>query len=95
MDSYSQDLVTAGFARCPNNPNRWYAAGPGIMEPVTPLEIRLTDHGLALVVLPYGKFNATDAIDILRFSNVADMLSYLATHGRRSQGGQPAFLHGD
>jgi len=91
MTTIQRDLIAAGYVRCANTQDRWYTGGPGIMEPGYPLEVRYADGHLSIVVNPYGKFNQSDAVDVLCFSDVADLMGYLAVHGRVSEPGLPAF----
>jgi len=32
MTTTEREAVNAGYCRCPNNPTRWYPAGPGCKE---------------------------------------------------------------
>jgi hypothetical protein len=83
-------LAAAGFVRCPNVRDRWYAGGPGIMEPTYPLEIRAHDDTVELVANPHGR-PTSDAVVLLRFAVVEDLLGFLREHGRPSLPGLPAF----
>jgi len=88
------ELLRAGFVRCPNSRTRWYAGGPGIMEPAYPLELRVDDDRIMLTVQPYGKVNESDAVPVMRFADVADLVHFLGRHGRVSEPGLPAYSNG-
>jgi len=91
MQENAAALVAAGFVRDPNVRGEWYAGGPDIMEPAYPLRIRERGDVLALVVMPYGKFNHADAVDVFRFADADDLFAHLARHARPSEPGLPAY----
>lgn len=85
MTTLENDFVKMGWARCPNKSTRWYAAGPGKLEPVFPLEVRVTDK-IWVVTKRYG-YQDTTEIPLLAFENVESFNNYLKENGRESKPG--------
>jgi hypothetical protein len=85
MSDTERQLVTAGFAKCPNIKGRWYGV-TGALEPPFPLALFARADGLALAVQPYGKH---EYIDVFRFGDsVKDLIHFLLRHGQPAPPGQ-------
>lgn len=95
MDSIMRELIAAGYTRCPNVATRWYAVSEGIKEPARPMELHYSrPEGLSIKTWPYGKFNLTDRITVLRFTAVDELTHYLTRYGVPAPAGQPAYSNG-
>lgn len=93
---FASDLVRACYVRDPNRENGWYAGGPGVYQPATPLT-NIEDCGDRLRIYedvffgePYTKHSFWDRRTLAVFESVDEMLAWLREHGRPSEGGMPA-----
>lgn len=88
MSSLESAMFAAGWVRCPNNALRWYAGSAGKLEPVFPLELRVTDE-IWLVTYRYAD-PAREVIPLMCFGQSVDALeTYLKSNGRPCEVGGP------
>lgn len=83
-------MFRSGWVRCPNREHRWYAGSAGKLEPVFPLELRVTDK-VWLVTSRYADapHREEDLIPIMAFDTPTELEDYLSRNGRKSEVGGP------
>lgn len=88
MNEIETAMFNSGWVRCPNNPARWYAGSAGKLEPVFPLELRVTD-AIWLVTSPYGNLLERKDVPLMRFDNPASLEEYLSRNGKKAEAAAP------
>ena len=90
MNLYTEALISAGFARAPNNiegltASEFYAGGPGIMTVKRSKRIILNETGSVDIVEGYFE----NRVVVNKFLCVGDFLEWVNIHGVKSEPGVP------
>ena len=90
MTTLESEMFADGFVRCPNVPERWYPGHAGKLQPVFPMELRVTDK-IWLVASSYGDHSGKPW-PLMGFESVKELNSYLIRNGKKSEA-LPAFAN--
>lgn len=83
MNSLENKMFADGFVRDPNKLDRWYAGHAGKLEPVFPLELRVTDK-VWIVARGYANCGP-DVVPLLAFDGPEDLNRYLSSNGHQAE----------
>ena len=86
MTALEQALRDYGYVRCPNQPQRWYAGGPGLLEGKADVFVRES----YIEVLPYW-WQTSTPVALGTFDRPVDFFAWLQQHGQPSESGARHF----
>jgi len=81
VNTLDNQLLAAGFVRCPNVAERWYPGSGQMLAPVFPLEIFVVGGVIQIVAWAHGELDRAHFIPLLKFADVAGLVLYLKSNG--------------
>lgn len=83
LTALEREMFDDGWVRDPNCFERWYASCAGKLEPVFPLQLRVSDK-VWLVTRRYGH-GETEFIPLMAFSGPKSLNEYLSRNGKKAE----------